>query len=138
MDLMAGPVEPHRDPADSPNMRIVKEAFDVLEEAGLEASMEHLLRHAHSDCAFRPYDVAGRVLRSPGEVRAFSREQATTGLTLLPRTLSFQERGDEVVVHGSLRVVRPTAGFAESQVTWTYRFRDGLLQEAGWGPRHPA
>jgi hypothetical protein len=41
-------------------------------------------------------------------------------------------------VHGSLRVVRPTAGFAESQVTWTYRFRDGLLQEAGWGPRHPA
>jgi hypothetical protein len=73
-----------------------------------------------------------------GWPRAFSREQATTGLTLLPRTLSFRERGDEVVVRGSLRVVRPTAGSAESQVTWTYRFRDGLLREAGWGPRHPA
>jgi hypothetical protein len=84
MDLMAGPVEPGRDAADSPHMRIVKEAFDVLEEAGLEASMEHLLRHAHSDCAFRPYDVAGRVLRSPGEVRAFLASRPPRGSPCCP------------------------------------------------------
>jgi hypothetical protein len=51
------------------------------------------------------------------------------------RPTSIEERGDEVVVNGSLRVERSTGGFAESQITWTYRFRDGLLQEARGGPR---
>jgi hypothetical protein len=34
--------------------------------------------------------------------------------------------------------VRPTGGFAESQISWTYRFRDGRLQEARGGPRRAA
>ena len=57
-------------------------------------------------------------------------------MTLRPATL--EERGDEVVVNGYLRVVRPTGGFSESQIRWIYRFRDGRLEEARWSPRDAA
>jgi hypothetical protein len=43
-----------------------------------------------------------------------------------------------VVANGSLRVLQSTGGFAESQISWTYRFRDGLIQTAGGGPRRAA
>jgi ketosteroid isomerase-like protein len=135
MDSMAGPVEPRNGDADSLNVLVVKRAFDALEEEGLEAAVESLLSHAHPDVEFRPFVAGGRVLRGPDEVRAFFREQLADGTALSPKPMSFEERGDDVVVNGSLRVVRPTGGFAESQISWTYRFRDGLLQEAGWGPR---
>jgi ketosteroid isomerase-like protein len=135
MDSMTGPVEPRLDHADSPNLRVVKDAFEVLDQGGLEAALEHLLSHAHADVEFSPYLASGQVLRGPDEIRAFYRGQLEAGTSLVPRPSSFEERGDEVVVNGSLRVVRATGGFAESQISWTYRFRDGRLQEARWGPR---
>lgn len=138
MDSMAGPVEPGLEHADSPNVRIVKGAFDVLDEGGLEAAIEHLLSHAHPDVEFSPYVAGGQVLRGPDEVRAFYRGQLESGTSLVPRPSTFEDCGDDVVVNGSLRVVRAAGGFAESQITWTYRFRDGRLQEARGGPRHPA
>jgi ketosteroid isomerase-like protein len=137
MKSMAGPVEPHAGLADSPNMRVVKDAFVVLDEGGLEAAVDHLLSHAAADVEFRPYVGAGEVLRGPTEVRAFFRGQLEAGTSMLARPASFEDHGDEVVVNGSLRVVRPSAGFAESQLSWTYRFRDGRLQELRWGPRRP-
>jgi ketosteroid isomerase-like protein len=135
MDSMAGPVEPGLDHADSPNVRVVKDAFDVLDEGGLEAAIEHLLSHSHDDVEFAPYLGDGVVLRGADEVRAFYRGQIESGTVITARPSSIEERGDEVVVNGSLRVLRPTGGFAESQISWTYRFRDGLLQEARGGPR---
>ena len=36
---------------------------------------------------------------------------------------------------GSARVQRSEGGFAETQVRWTWRFRDGLISEADWEPR---
>jgi ketosteroid isomerase-like protein len=138
MDSMAGPVEPRLDHADSPNVRVVKGAFEALGEGGVEAALEHLLSHAHPDVEFSPYVAAGQVLRGPDEVRAFLRGQVEAGTSLLPRPSTFQECGDDVIVNGSLRVVRPTGGFAESQISWTYRFRDGRLQEVRWSPRRPA
>jgi ketosteroid isomerase-like protein len=138
MDPMAGPVARRPHPADSPNMRTVKEAFRAFTEEGVEAGVESLLGHAHEDTEFRPYSAAGHVLRGPGEVRAFFRARLEEGNQITLRPASFEEVGDEVVVHGSLRTVRPTGGFAESQISWTYRFRDGLLEEAHWGPRHRA
>ena len=48
---------------------------------------------------------------------------------------SFHEDGDEVVVHGSIRVARPTGGFSEAQISWIYRFRDRAAGGAGWSPR---
>jgi hypothetical protein len=35
-------------------------------------------------------------------------------------------------------VMRREGSFAESQVRWIYRFRDGLVEEARWRPRHRA
>jgi ketosteroid isomerase-like protein len=135
MNSMAGPVEPHPDLADSPNVRVVKDAFEVLGEGGLEAAVEHLLSHAHADVEFCPYVGEGQVLRGPDEVRAFFRGQLEAGTSLVLRPSSFEDCGNEVVVNGSLRVLRSSGGFAESQLSWTYRFRDGRLQEARWGPR---
>ena len=135
---MAGPVEPGLDHADSPNVRVVKDTFEVLEEGGLEAAIEHLLRHSHDDVEFAPYIGEGRVLRGPDEVRAFYRGQLESGTVLTARPSTIEEYGDEVVVNGSLRVLRPAGGFAESQISWTYRFRDGRLQEARGGPRRTA
>jgi ketosteroid isomerase-like protein len=137
MNSMAGPVEPRPDLADSPNVRVVKDAFEALGEGGVEAAIEHLLSHAHADVEFYPYVGAGQVLRGPDQVRAFYRGQLEAGTSLVPRPSSFEDCGDEVIVNGSLRVGRPSGGFAESQLSWIYRFRDGRLQEARWGPRRP-
>jgi ketosteroid isomerase-like protein len=138
MDSMSGPVEAGLDYADSPNVRIVKGACEVLDVSGLEAAVEHLLSHAHADVEFRPYAGAGRVLHGADEVRAFYRGETESGTVYLARTTSIDESGDEVLVNGSLRMLRPTGGFAESQVTWTYRFRNGRLQAVRGGPRQAA
>jgi ketosteroid isomerase-like protein len=136
MDSMAGPVEPGLDSADSPNLRVVKGAFEALGEAGVEAAIEHLLNHAHDDVEFCPYVGNGQILRGHDQIRDFYRGQLDAGTAFVARTSAFEEcDGDVVVVKGSLRVVRATGGFAESQISWTYRFRDGLLQEARGGPR---
>ncbi|MGH2742694.1 MAG: nuclear transport factor 2 family protein, partial [Thermoleophilaceae bacterium] len=127
-----------RNGADSPNVHALKEAFEVLREDGLEAGIERLLSKAHADFVFRPYLAGEAVLHGVHEVRAFFREQHAAGTSLTLRATSFEERGDEVVVKGSIRLVRPGGGFSESQLSWTYRFRDGLLQEAFWAPRDTA
>ena len=43
--------------------------------------------------------------------------------------------GDSVVVRGSMRLTRPDGSFAETKLSWTYHFRDGLVDEVGWEPR---
>jgi ketosteroid isomerase-like protein len=134
MDSMARPADP-RGAGDSANMRIIKDAFAVIEEDGFEAGVEHLLRHCHHDCEFRPYTGGGQTLRGPDEVRSFFREQLEAGATVQPRPIAFDDRGDEIVVKGALRVGRPEGGFSESQLNWIYRFRDGRLTEAFWVPR---
>jgi ketosteroid isomerase-like protein len=139
MDSVAGrPGIPRRDDADSPNLMVVKDAFEALEAGGVEAGLERLLSRAHADLEFRPYLAPERVLRGVEEVRAFFREQLAAGTALTLRPSSIEENGEEVVVLGSLRVLRPTGGFSESQLRWTYRFKDGLLREARWGPRQAA
>jgi hypothetical protein len=128
---MAGPI----DPPDSHNVRVVKQVYDTLQDEGVEAGIELMLSEAHDDFEFRPYVAAGQVLRGAEEVRAFFHEQLAAGTTLTLRPASFEEHDDEVVVKGSVRVARPGEGFSESQITWTYRFREGRLQEAHWSPR---
>jgi ketosteroid isomerase-like protein len=120
---------------ESSNLQVIRECFAAFSEAGVEAGLEALLRHSHEDCVFRPYTAAGQVLRGRDEVRRFFREAIAGGTTMSIRAQSFEEHGDEVVVNGSLRVGRPEGGFAESQIRWTYRFREGLVEEARWDPR---
>jgi hypothetical protein len=138
MDSMAGRVGAGLDAVDSANVRVLKIAYEIMDESGLEASLEHLLSHAHDDFEFTPYVGAGQVLRGADEVRAFFRGQLEGGTALVARPTSFEEDGDDVVVNGSLRIVRASGGFAESQISWRYRFRDGRLQEAHGSPRRAA
>lgn len=79
------------------------------------------------------------MLRGCDEVRRYYAEAIEAGTDMKLKPTSFHECGDdEVVVHGSIRVARPTGGFSEAQISWTYTFRDGRLAAAGWGPRQAA
>jgi ketosteroid isomerase-like protein len=126
-----GPLSAHRDSA---NLESIKSAFRVSVDQGFVAGMEALLAIATEDCEFRPY-TADRVLHGHDEIRSFYRAAAESGTDMKLKAARFREVGDSVVVDGTMRVLRPSGGFSESQISWTYRFRDGRLAEAGWGPR---
>jgi ketosteroid isomerase-like protein len=121
--------------AESANMRTIKEAFRASVDEGFEAGLDALLRDAREDCEFRPYIASGRVLRGHDEIRRYYAEAIASGTDMKLNPTSFQESGDDVVVQGSIRVARPTGGFSETQISWTYRFRGGRLAAAGWQPR---
>jgi ketosteroid isomerase-like protein len=127
------PVDGH---VDSTNLERIKAAFRVTMDDGFVAGLEELLAIAHEDCEFRPY-TADRVLHGHDEIRAFYRAAAESGTDMKLRPARFREDGDRVVVDGTMRVLRASGGLSESQISWTYRFRDGRLAEAGWGPRSP-
>ena len=121
--------------AESVNLRTIKDAFDISERQGFMAGLEVLLAKASEDCEFRPYIAPGDSVRGHDAIRAFYRAAFKAGTDMRLRAISFQEVGDAVIVYGSMRVGRPSGGFSESQISWTYRFRDGLLAEVSWSPR---
>ena len=135
MDSLAARPAPQNGHSESPNLHVIKQAFRASVDDGFEAGLEELLSVAHADCEFRPYIAANRVLRGHDEVRRYYGEAIAAGTQMRLNPTSFHEAGDEVVVHGSIRVARPSGGFAETQISWTYRFRDGRLAAAGWTPR---
>ena len=121
--------------AESTNLDTIKAAFDVSVNQGFMAGLEILLARAREDCEFRPYIASGQSLRGPDAVRAFYRSAIKAGTDMRLRGASFHEDGESVIVHGAMRVGRPTGGFSESQISWTYKFREGRLAEASWSPR---
>jgi ketosteroid isomerase-like protein len=135
MDSPVAPPQPTTGQRESRNLAVVKAAFRTLDDEGVAAGLEALLEVAHEDCEWRPYIAAGEVIRGPDQIRAYYHEALAAGTDMKLRPTSFEEVGDRVIVNGSMRVVRPTGGFSESQISWTYRFRDGRLTEAGWSPR---
>ena len=135
MDSLAAPPEPRDGHPDSANLQMIRAAFDVSTQQGFLAGLESLLEVASEDCAFRPYIASGDVLRGRDAVRAFYRSVASSGTDMRLRATTFHEEGDSVIVNGTMRVARPSGGFSESQISWTYRFRDGRLTEAAWSPR---
>jgi ketosteroid isomerase-like protein len=140
MSSLARPVtqqngSPENGQSESPNMLAIKEAFRASVDDGFEAGLEALLSHAHEDCEFRPYIASDRVLRGHDEIRRYYGEAISAGTQMRLSPSNFHEAGDDVVVDGSIRVARPTGGFSESQISWTYSFRDGRLAAAAWSPR---
>lgn len=123
---------------DSQNLRIIREAFDVSVEKGFVAGLEALLVHAREDCEFRPYIASGDPVSGHDAIRAFYRSAMKAGTEMKMRPTAFREEGDTVIVNGTMRVGRPSGGFSESQISWTYKFRDGQLAQAGWSPRRPS
>jgi ketosteroid isomerase-like protein len=134
--IASAPVAPGQ--SDSPNLKIIRAAFEASVEKGFVAGLEELLDHAREDCTFRPYIAAGEPLTGHDTIRAFYRAAMNDGTEMRLRAGTFREEGDTVIVNGTMRVGRPSGGFAESQISWTYKFEDGLLAEASWCPRRAA
>ncbi len=132
MNPLARPATVQRESA---NLLAIKEAMQVTVDEGVEAGVDALLRIAREDCEFRPYAGPDRVLCGHDAIRAYYSEALAAGTQMRLTPTAFRDVGDDVVADGTMRVERPTGGFAESQISWTFRFRDGLLAEAAWGPR---
>lgn len=135
MDSLVARPAPQNGHAESAHLDTIKEAFRASVDDGFEAGLEALLRVAHEDCEFRPYIASDRVLRGQDEIRRYYADAIASGTEMKLNPTGFHESGDEVVVNGSIRVARPTGGFSETQISWTYRFREGRLAAAGWQPR---
>jgi ketosteroid isomerase-like protein len=131
--ITSGGVTPGQ--VDSPNLRFIRQAFDVSVERGFVAGLEELLANAAEDCEFRPYISSGEPISGHDAIRAFYRSAIKAGTEMRLRPTAFREEDDMVIVNGTMRVGRPSGGFAESQLSWTYKFRDGLLAEVAWRPR---
>ncbi len=138
MDSLADRTRPTEGLTDSSNLRMIREAFEVSESEGFMAGLEALLKFAREDCEFRPYIASGHIISGHDAIRAFYGAAMTAGTDMRLRATSFHEDGDSVIVRGSMRVGRPSGGFSESQITWSYTFRDGRLAEASWSPRGAA
>ena len=115
---------------DSPNLRLVKELWNVVDSEGLLAGIELMEEHVHEDAELRPYVGEGRVFHGVGEFREFAEQELAGGGTLRLSPWSFEEKGDDVIVAGSIRVQRPDGSIADAQVRWTLTFRDGRLAAA--------
>ena len=138
MDSLVARREPRDGHPESPNLEMIRAAFEVSVQQGFMPGLEALLEHAREDCEFRPYIAPGDSLRGHDAIRAFYRAAFEAGTDMRLRAISFQEVGDAVIVYGSMRVGRPSGGFSESQISWTYKFREGRLAQASWSPRRVA
>ena len=135
MNPVARPATVQRESA---NLLAIKEAMQVTVDEGVEAGVDALLRIAREDCEFRPYAATGPgAVRPRRDPRLLQRGDGSRDADAA-YAHAFRDVGDDVVADGTMRVERPTGGFAESQISWTFRFRDGLLAEAAWGPRAKA
>ncbi len=120
---------------DSPNVLAIRDAWQTFETGGPLATMEKLLELSHATVEARPYSAQGRVLRGADGIRAFFAQSVEDGTELIAHAQEYEERGDTVFVHGSIRVVHADGSFAETHVTWYFHFRDGLIDALGWEPR---
>lgn len=115
-------------------MDAVKEIWAVLERDGAAASTETLLAHCHEDAELRPYSAEGRTLRGVTEIREFVEDRAAAGGSIHATPWRFEERGQQVVVTGSLRVQRPDGSIADAQLRWCYTFQGDLIAHAEFAP----
>ncbi len=117
------------------NVETVKEVYRAMQEDGLRLGGEYLAEHVCEDVSVRLYTTKDRVLRGRDEVRSFFADAERAGTSVVLRPREFLDQGDHVTVVGSARVQRSEGGFAETQVRWTWQFRDGLISAANWEPR---
>ena len=115
---------------------MIKNAFRLFEEESVEAGVEGLLSISHPHFEYRPFSATGRVLHGPEEAREFFLKNGRSDRSVRVSPQRFEEEGELVIVSGSIRVHHESGGFSETQVRWTYRFRDGLMEEASWEPRY--
>ena len=128
----------------TPNLAAIQTVWETLESSGQLAATEQLMAISHENVelhsylargAARPGEAEDEVIHGREQVMAFLRRTTDAGVSIRARARSFEVEGDSVVVRGSIRVVRPDGSFAETKLRWSYRFRDGLIDEISWQPR---
>jgi ketosteroid isomerase-like protein len=127
----------------APSLAAIQKVWEALDAGGPLAAAEELMRISHEDVELHSYLARGaappgeadEAIRGREDVMAFLRRTTDEGVTITARARSFEVEGDSVVVRGSARVVRPDGSFAETNLSWTYRFRDGLIDRISWQPR---
>jgi ketosteroid isomerase-like protein len=128
----------------TPDLAAVQRVYERIAAGGAIAGIEELLTFSHEDIEMRPYTGAGpssagggqrALLRGPEEIREFFQTSIESGFKPHLRAKAFDIVGDSVLVRGSIRLMRPDGSFAETKVSWTYHFRDGLVDELSWEPR---
>ena len=126
------------------NLAAIQKVWEIFEASGPLAATEELMKISHESIEMHSYVARGvaqpgddepEVVRGREEVIAFVRTTTGEGVSVKARARAFDLEGDTVAVRGSARVVRPDGSFAEAKLRWTYRFRDGLIDEISWQPR---
>jgi SnoaL-like domain len=126
------------------DLAAVVRLYDRIQTEGAAAGLEEMLGFCHEDVEVRGY--VARATRSPDgdgqevlhghdELRDFFSSGSGSGLKVKIRARTIEPIGDSVFVRGSIRVGRPDGSFAETKVSWRYRFRDGLVDQVSWEPR---
>lgn len=130
--------------ASTPDLAGIRRVYELGAAEDALAGIEELLTFCHEDVEFRPYAGAGpstfgagrhELLQGREAVRDFFQTSLQSGYRPQPRARSFEVTGDSVIVRGSIRLTRPDGSFAETKLSWTYHFRDGLVDEVAWEPR---
>ena len=128
----------------TPDLAAIQRVFERIAADGALAGIEALLTVAHDEIEMRPYSGAGptsagggkrALLRGPDEIREFFRTSIESGFKPQLRAKAFEVTADSVIARGSIRLTRPDGSFAETKLSWTFHFRDGLVDEISWEPR---
>ena len=94
--------------------------------------MEKLLELANDNVEARPYSERGGCFTAPKRSGPSSRDTTRTERWWTPAQTEFEEHDDEVIVRGSIRVVRADGSFAETQVAGTTTSTEpGSIRSAG-------
>ena len=125
------------------NLAAIQKVWEIFEASGPMAATEEVMRLSHENVELHSYIARGvappgeaeEVIRGREEILAFFGKTMDDGVSIKARARSFEVEGNNVIVRGSARVVRPDGSFAETKLRWTYRFRDGLIDEISWQPR---
>jgi ketosteroid isomerase-like protein len=134
----------NRPSAAGPNLAAIQKVWEIFEASGPMAATKELVSICHENVELHSYiargvappgEREGELIRGRDEILAFFDKTIEEGVSIKARARAFEVEGDSVIVRGSARVVRPDGSFAETKLRWTYRFRDGLIEEISWQPR---
>ena len=122
----------------------IRRVYELVNTDGMLAAMQELMTFCDPEVEMHSYTARGvarpgeepvEVLRGHAEILSFFRKAQEDGLQVHARVRSFDVEQEGVVVNGSARIARGDGSFAETQLRWVYRFRDGLVYSINAEPR---
>ena len=119
---------------DSNEVAVVRSMWSAFDREGLEG----ILDAAAPDATWEPYSAGGRRFESTEEYREYIRGMAERHEVVEARLAEIEQRGEWVVVSGTLRVRRPGA-LQDSTMHWAHRIVGGqVIYTASYASRERA